>query len=144
MYGIGLDNPKFSTNVGSVLRAAGNFGAGFVAIRGQRFKHQRAPTNKSQHQRHMPVFQCDDLHTMIPYGCVPVGVDLVDHAENIITYEHPKNAFYVFGAEDATLGERVLGWCRDVIYVPTHHCMNLSGAVHVVLYDRMRQLARGL
>ena len=45
--------------------------------------------------------------------------------------------FYVFGAEDATLGARTLSWCRDVIYVPTAGCMNLAATANVVLYDRL-------
>ncbi len=50
---------------------------------------------------------------------------------------HPVRAFYIFGGEDATLGGRVLSWCRDVIYIPTAYCMNLAATVNVVLYDRM-------
>ena len=33
--GIGLDNPKCKNNVGSVLRAVGNFGASFLAVSGK-------------------------------------------------------------------------------------------------------------
>lgn len=54
-----------------------------------------------------------------------------------IGLDNPKRAFYVFGAEDNTLGSRVLGWCRDVVSVPTNRCMNLAACVNVVLYDRM-------
>lgn len=56
-------------------------------------------------------------------------------------YEHPKRAFYVFGAEDATLGQRTLSWCRDIVYVPTNSCLNLATCVNVVLYDRAVKLA---
>jgi tRNA(Leu) C34 or U34 (ribose-2'-O)-methylase TrmL len=34
------------------------------------------------------------------------------------------------------LGERVLSWCRDVVYIPTNGCLNLAACVNVVLYDR--------
>ena len=40
------------------------------------------------------------------------------------------------GAEDATLGDRILSRCASVVYVPTRFCMNLAAAVNVVLYDR--------
>ena len=52
-------------------------------------------------------------------------------------YQHPERAFYIFGAEDATLGARVLDRCRDRVFVPTVRCMNLAATVNVVLYDRM-------
>lgn len=48
--GIGLDNPKTDINVGSVLRAAGIYGAAFVAATGGRFG--KAPTDTMKHYRH--------------------------------------------------------------------------------------------
>lgn len=133
--GIGLDNPKNNINIGSVLRAAGVYGASFVVISGDRYK--KAPTDTMKHYKHLPLFQVQNLRQAIPYDCVPVAVDLIDNAQNIIDYTHPERAFYIFGAEDATLGERILSWCRDVVYVPTHGCMNLAAAVNVILYDRL-------
>lgn len=131
---IGLDNPKTPINIGSALRAVGNFNAAFLAISGARYK--KSATDTMKQYRHAPLFQVDDLKNIIPYDCVPVAVDLVDKAIPIFNYIHPERAFYIFGAEDATLGERILSWCRDVIYVPTNRCMNLAATVHIVLYDR--------
>lgn len=132
---IGLDNPKTDINVGSVLRAAGVFGCEMVAIAGRRYRS--APTDTMKHYRNLPLLQVDNLHNAIPYDCVPVAVELTETAHPLTTYAHPERAFYVFGAEDATLGNRVLSWCRDVVYIPTNGCMNLAACVNVVLYDRM-------
>jgi len=85
----------------------------------------------------MPFVQCDNLHDVIPYDCIPVAVDIIEGAIPLQEYEHPERAFYIFGAEDNTLGHRVTSWCRDVVYVPTNHCMNLAATVNVILYDRM-------
>jgi tRNA(Leu) C34 or U34 (ribose-2'-O)-methylase TrmL len=79
----------------------------------------------------------NDLSDVIPYGAIPVAVDLVDGAISLPQYYHPERAFYIFGPEDGTLGESVLSWCRDRIMVPTDYCMNLAATVNVVLYDRM-------
>jgi hypothetical protein len=98
------------------------------------------PTDTPKAYRSIPVVLIEDLHDVIPFDCVPVGVDLVDGAQNLISYIHPKRAFYIFGAEDQTLGHRILSWCRDVIYVPTNRCMNLAASVNVVLYDRMAKM----
>lgn len=76
-----------------------------------------------------------------PKGSRAIGVDLVHGAMDLRGYAHPESAFYVFGPEDGTLGADVLGWCDDVIYVPTRFCMNLAATVNVVLYDRL--LKRG-
>jgi tRNA(Leu) C34 or U34 (ribose-2'-O)-methylase TrmL len=134
MFAVGLSNPKSAINVGHVLRAADAYGASLVAITGNRVK---GATNTSNAEKHIPVLRGDDLHDLIPYGCIPVAIEFIDTAINLVTFEHPKNAFYVFGGEDATLGTRVLSWCKYVVYVPTRICMNLSACVNVVLYDRI-------
>jgi len=131
---IGLDNPKTDANIGGALRACGVFGAAMIAVSGHRYR--RASTDTIAQYRHIPLIQVDDLRVVIPFDCVPVAVEILDGARSLPQYTHPKRAFYVFGAEDATLGERVLSWCRDVIYIPSKRCLNLAACVNVVLYDR--------
>jgi tRNA(Leu) C34 or U34 (ribose-2'-O)-methylase TrmL len=132
---IGLDNPKNNLNVGSALRAAKCYGAAFVAASGHRVASDVTDTYKTY--RHLPLLRPNDIFDVIPYDCVPVAVELVDSAISIIDYVHPERAFYIFGGEDATLDDRVLSRCRDVVYIPTDGCMNLAATVNVVLYDRM-------
>jgi len=131
---IGLDNPKTPANVGSAMRAVGVYHAAFLAITGNRL--DTGPTDTMKHYRHIPFFRVDDLHSIVPYDCVPVAVDLIDGAISLNEYRHPERAFYIFGAEDATLGNRILSWCRDIVYVPTDGCMNLAATVNIILYDR--------
>jgi tRNA(Leu) C34 or U34 (ribose-2'-O)-methylase TrmL len=134
---IGLDNPKSGVNVGAALRAANCYGAVMVAVTGNRYTKHGMRTDTTAARRHIPLICVDNLYNAIPYGCVPVAVDLVPDAQNLIHYRHPKQAFYVFGPEDGTLGHKVLDFCRDVVYVPTNGCMNLAATVNVVLYDRI-------
>ena len=132
---IGLDNPKTPANVGSAIRAAQVYGAAMIALRGPRFK--RWPTDTMAGWKHFPLLECDNLYDVIPFSCIPVAIELLEVAEPLPEYRHPERAFYIFGAEDATLGERVLSWCKDRVFVPTKGCMNLAATVNVVLYDRM-------
>lgn len=134
-HAIGLHAPKAHVNVGSALRAAACYGSAFVAASGQRY--QRALTDPNKAFRHVPLLQVQDLHDCIPYDCVPVAVDLVEGAVPLSGYTHPERAFYVFGPEDGTLGDKVLSWCRDKVYIPTKGCMNLAATVNVILYDRI-------
>ena len=132
---IGLDNPKTDANVGGAMRAASVYQAAGVVLTGNRVQYS---TDTRKAYRHMPVIHgACDLWQYVPYDCVPVAVDLVDDAVPLTEYVHPERAFYVFGAEDSTLGDRILRWCRDRVYVPTAGCMNLAATVNVVLYDRM-------
>lgn len=138
---VGLDNPKSEVNVGAAMRAVGVYQAALLAATGQRFGPGLTDTMKAH--RHIPFLRPKDLQDVVPYDCVPVAVDLIDGATPLPEYVHPERAFYIFGAEDATLGARVTDWCRDTIYVPTRGCMNLAATVNVVLYDRlMKQLLK--
>lgn len=132
---IGLHLPKDPKNIGSVLRAMSCYQAKFTAISGTRFKKSSTDTPKAW--RSHPVFEVKDLRTIIPYDCVPVAVDLIEGAISLPEYKHPRRAFYIFGPEDGTLTPKVTDWCRDIIFIPTAHCMNLAATVNVVLYDRL-------
>lgn len=143
LFSIGLFNPKDSNNYGSVLRAAGCYGAGMVAIQGARFEKSHLDTHKVW--KTMPVIMTPDLFETIPYGAVPVAVELVDSAVSLVDYVHPERAFYIFGPEDGNISKEILRRCRDVIYVPTNGCMNLAATANVVLYDRLaKQNRKGL
>ena len=137
---IGLSNPKTPANVGSVLRAAACYDASFVAFTGQRYR--KAATDTTKAWRHIPLIRAESLKDVIPYGVIPVAVDLVDDAIPLPEYRHPQQAFYIFGPEDGTLGEPVLSWCPHRVMVPTRHCMNLAATVNVILYDRLAKAVR--
>lgn len=137
---VGLDNPKTPSNIAGALRACGCYGAAMCAVTGTRYHRHGADTKKQW--REMPLLQVKDLRDVIPYDCVPIAVELSQGAQSIINFVHPKRAFYVFGAEDNTLGDRILSWCRDIVMIPTASCMNLAACVNVVLYDRMQKQLR--
>lgn len=132
---IGLHMPKTSLNVGSAMRAAYVYEAKMIATSGHRYSPVSTDTMKAY--RHIPFLQSDDLFDVIPYDCVPVAVDLIEGARPLPSYRHPERAFYIFGPEDGTLGNKITSRCRDAIMVPTNRCMNLAATVNVVLYDRL-------
>jgi tRNA(Leu) C34 or U34 (ribose-2'-O)-methylase TrmL len=132
---IGLMQPKDKYNIGSVLRAAQVYQSSMVVTQGERYS--KAGTDTMKAHRHLPLVNVDDLFSVIPFDCVPVAVDLVEGAIPLPEYKHPRSAFYIFGAEDGTLGKATTDRCRDVVYIPTNGCMNLACCVNVVLYDRL-------
>lgn len=138
---IGLDNPKHAINLGGVFRSAYNFDVSLVVMGGIRPKRIRHAADTVKAHRSIPHLFVDHVLDGVPHDCVPVAVDLIEGASSLVEYKHPDRAFYVFGAEDATLDQRVTSRCRDVVYVPTTRCMNLGVTVAVVLYDRMAKSA---
>lgn len=141
---VALVNPKTPSNIGAVLRAGGCYQTALVVLGGARpARLSRLATDTQKAWRHIPSVLVPDVFDAIPYDCVPVAIDLIPGARSLVTYAHPERAFYIFGAEDATLGKAVTERCRDVIYVPTTYCMNLAAAVNVVLYDRLAKQSLG-
>lgn len=138
---IGLVRPKTGANVGGALRAAHCYGAAVVAIAGDRSQIKHC-TNTTAAHRHIPIIRGDDMRDLVPFGAIPVAVDLVDGATPLPEFKHPESAFYVFGPEDGTLGKSVLDWCPLRVMVPTAYCMNLAATVNVILYDRLAKSAQ--
>ena len=135
---IGLLNPKSPENVGSVMRAAGCYSVNSVFYTGSRYDAAKPYYTDTQNSyESLPLIAVDDLERIIPYGCVPVAVDLIDGAKPLPSYKHPPRAFYIFGPEDGTLSKKITRYCSDTIYIPTQGCMNLAASVNVVLYDRL-------
>ena len=140
---VALDNPKNVINIGGVLRAAGCYRSALVVIAGHRhIKIGKQPADTQRAYKHIPHVLVEDVFDALPYDCVPIAVELVSGAIELPKYQHPERGFYIFGAEDQTLGKRILSRCRDRVMIPTNYCMNLAATVNVVLYDRMAKSLR--
>lgn len=139
---IGLINPKSPENVGAVLRAAGNFRVDSVFYTGKRYPLaiQRNPDGPDMSRKvgeDIPIF---GVTSLIDKASLDMKVVCVEFAENAVAlpeYQHPHNAFYIFGPEDGGISQEVIDEADAVVYVPTKGCMNLSATVNVVLYDRL-------
>lgn len=137
---IGLDRCKDPANLGGVLRAAQCYGAGLVMLAGGRMGKHSTDTMKTW--RHIPCVEVDDLMAHVPYGAIPVVVELVDKARTIFNFVHPHSAFYIFGPEDGGVRKEIVERVDTAIQIPTRGCMNLASTVNVVLYDRMLKQQR--
>ena len=135
---IGLTDPKSPSNVGAVLRAAGCYGAVSVTYSGSRYERAAKfkQDTKSVAQK-IPVNASSCLLDAIPEGASIVCIELVEGAIPLPEFEHPENAYYIFGPEDSSLEQKVVDQADAVVYIPTVGCMNLAATVNVVLYDRM-------
>ncbi|QJR82536.1 RNA methyltransferase [Alteromonas pelagimontana] len=135
---IGLINPKSATNVGAVLRAAGCYGASRIFYTGERYTRAKAfnADTKAVHKT-IPAQGVGFILEGKQPGAKVIAVELAEGATPLPEYNHPLNAYYIFGPEDGSIPKGVLQQCDDVVYVPTQGCMNLAATVNVVLYDRL-------
>ena len=73
-------------------------------------------------------------------GVTPICVEFMDGAEDMMDFEHPEHALYVFGPEDGSVAQIYRRLCHRFIRIPSKHCLNLAAAVNVVLFHRALQL----
>ena len=140
---IALVNPKFAHNVGATVRAASCFGIKQIWYTGNRIsmdleKKKRLPREeRMKGYRDVELRQFDYFFDEFDQDVVPVAVELRPNAELLTQFHHPEKALYVFGPEDGGLSSMHLRHCHRFIVIPTRHCVNLSAAVYLVLYDRL-------
>ena len=143
---IGLTNPKSPENVSSVMRAAGNFCVDSVFYTGDRYPravllNPDIPKMSRKVSQGIPLSSVDCLIKIAPETMKIICVEFAVNAVPLPEYQHPLDAFYIFGPEDGTIGQDVIDKADTVVYVPTNGCMNLAATVNVVLYDRLSKSA---
>lgn len=138
-------NPKFPHNVAQSLRACAAFGVPTLRYTGPRVDRAVKQWGRLPREERMKGYKAVDMkHTMNPFGdfagFTPVAVEVRENAEQLPAFEHPLRAVYVFGPEDGGLTSATLQHCHRFLAIPTLHCLNLSMAVGLILYDRMAKL----
>ncbi|MEP0354896.1 RNA methyltransferase [Paraglaciecola sp.] len=140
---LAITNPKSPQNMGSILRAAGNYQAYSIRYTGERYARARAfsTDTKNVHQD-IPVTQVDKIIDLeSDKHLTKVAIELVEGATPLPLFVHPENALYIFGPEDGSIEQDVIDQCDEVVYIPTIGCMNLAATVNVLLYDRLAKTA---
>jgi tRNA(Leu) C34 or U34 (ribose-2'-O)-methylase TrmL len=135
-------DPRDPFNVGAAVRAASCFGVSQVWITGQRCAKAVWEQNRIPREERMKGFSDVDIvleEQPLNYfkEATPVAVELLSGSENILVFEHPEKAVYLFGPEDGSVPSSVRGLCHRRIFIPTRHCTNLGAAIYLVLYDRL-------
>ena len=145
---IGMFEPKTPDNLGMLFRSAHLMGADFVFTIGNRYRRQDSDTSNTT--AHVPYFAFKDMSDFLSH--LPrsrdtvqlIGVEVVDNAEPLETFEHPERAIYLLGGEDRTLSGEVLEACDTVVRFTSKYCLNVAVSGSIVLYDRQaKQLLRG-
>lgn len=146
---IGLTNPKSPENVGSVLRAAGNYRVGSVFYTGQRYAralklNPDTPNLSRKVSENVSLYSVDSLLDGVQKDAKIICIEFAMDAISLPQYEHPENACYIFGPEDGNISQHIIDRADAVVYVPTLGSMNLAASVNVVLYDRLAKMTKDI
>ena len=142
-FAIGAERMSKSLNLGNLMRSAHGFGAAFTFTVGATYQALEARADTSKGQFHLPHYNWRSLEDMaLPQGCKLVGVELLDEAIDLPSFRHPLRAAYVLGPEMGSLSPEMLERCDYTVKIPTSFCVNVAMAGAIVMYDRVRSLAR--
>lgn len=139
---VALWNPKYAFNVAQAIRIASCYNVPQVWFNGSRVPLDGSKKERLPREERMKGYQdveiCHGEYFFDAFSSdiVPVAVELTPSSENLMHFEHPDKAVYVFGPEDGSLPKVAKMHCHRVIQIPTRHCLNLSMAVGTILYDR--------
>lgn len=149
---VALCNPKYPRNVGAVLRACSCFGIKQLWFSGNRVplkadgKGYRLPREfRMKEYNEVELRNFDYFFEQFDRDVTPIAVELRQNSELLPQFTHPEKALYIFGPEDGSINQVMLRHCHRFVVIPTAHCVNLSAAVYLILYDRMsKRIADGL
>lgn len=141
-FGIGVEGLSKPVNAANLFRAAHAFGARFVFTIAATYPARTAMLDTSRTIENIPYYAWDDPdEAQFPKGSALVGVEFLDEAVALPSFQHPRAAVYVLGAERGSLSPKLLARTAHIVRIPTSLCINLAVAGAVVMYDRM--LAHG-
>ncbi len=138
--GIGIERGKNRRNIGTLWRSALCLDADFIFTIGARYQKQASDT--MQTWRHLPYWRfktAEEFRALIPYSCVPIGVEIKEDATFLDNFCHPERAVYILGPEDGSLSSTTCDFCAHIIRIPSRFCLNVATAGAIILYDRQRQ-----
>jgi tRNA G18 (ribose-2'-O)-methylase SpoU len=142
-FAIGAERMSKALNLGNLMRSAHGFGASFTFTVGATYQALEARADTSKGQWHLPHYNWGSVDEMIlPQGCKLVGVELLDGAIDLPSFRHPLRAAYVLGPEQGSLSPALTARCSYVVKIPTSFCINVAMAGAIVMYDRVRSMAR--
>lgn len=142
-FAIGVEGISKEMNLGNLFRSAHAFGASFVFTVNAAYGRSDAKSDTSDTPDQVPLYQFADAASLeLPRGCRLVGVELLDEAEDLPSFRHPRCAAYVLGPERNSLSPGMVARCDYLVRIPTRFCLNVATAGAVVMYDRLTSLGR--
>jgi tRNA G18 (ribose-2'-O)-methylase SpoU len=142
-FGIGAERTSKALNLGNLMRSAHGFGASFTFTIGATYAALEARADTSKGALHLPHYNwASHAELALPMGCRLVGVELLDAAIDLPSFQHPRSAAYVLGPERGSLSPELIARCDYVVRIPTSFCIDLAMAGAIVMYDRVRSLGR--
>ena len=140
-FGIGIMNNVNGLNIGTLWRSAYIMGASYIFTIDKKYKKQMSDVTHTW--KKIPLYHYknfDDFYDNQPTATRIIAIELTEDAIDIADYEHPDQACYLLGNEQAGLAPKILKRCHGIVKLPGHFSLNVAVAGSILMYDRVAKL----
>jgi tRNA G18 (ribose-2'-O)-methylase SpoU len=140
-FGIGIMNNVNGLNIGTLWRSAYIMGASYIFTIDKKYKSQMSDVTKTW--KKIPLYHYknfDEFYDNQPTATRIIAVELDEKATMLAEYEHPNQACYLLGNEQAGLSQKVLKRCHGIVQLPGNFSLNVAVAGSILMYDRVAKL----
>lgn len=136
-FEIGIFNGKNEHNIGTLWRSAYQLGAAGIFCIGKRIKKQSSDTYSTY--KNIPYRTYNSFEEFLcnkPVGAQLIGIEM--GGIELATFNHPKQAIYLLGAEDNGLPNHIQKQCQHVLSIESKRNLsyNVAAAGSLVMYHR--------
>ena len=143
------DQIRTPENMGSILRLAGNIGAGktlFVSDVAHTFKNYKISKTASgaANKVDWKIIKKEDLTNYLPEDYNIVALETTIDAEDICQFQFPEKIAFIIGNEVAGISEDLLNLAHHKVLIPIPgpiSSLNVSHALAIALFEWLRQMA---
>jgi len=144
------DRLRTPENMGSVLRLAGNIGAGntfFLSDVAQDFRLRRIKKTASTANENTKwkILNEDQLSDFIPADYQIVAIETSESAQNIFGFQFKEKTAFIVGNERYGIRPEILAQANHQVYIPVPgpvSSLNVTHALSVALFEWLRQWYR--
>jgi len=135
---IAIQNWEHDFNIGSIVRTANAFNVSGVHIIGRRRWNRRGAMVTDRYLKishHPSVSEFADVVTANRY--VIIGVDNLEGAIPLESYDLPQRTCLVFGSEGPGLTDELVARCKDLVVITQHgstRSLNAGAAAAIAMY----------
>lgn len=136
-FSVLITNRHQDFNIGSVIRNANAFCAKEVIIYGKK-KYDRRGTVGAHLYTNLKHVRFEEVLDLS--NCYVVGVDNIDGAISVETFEWPrdKHVVMIFGQEQTGLTQDMIDLCHNIVYITQYgsvRSLNVGVASGICMYD---------
>ena len=135
---IAIQNWEHDFNIGSIVRTANAFNVSAVHIIGRRRWNRRGAmvTDRYLHVEHHPSV-AEFADRLAAAGYLAIGVDNLEGAVPMESYELPKRTCLVFGSEGPGLTDELVAVCEQLVAITQYgstRSINAGAAAAIAMY----------